>query len=344
MAETAAESEWQETAPWNPAAFGAVHSYASIDAFIAAPHVANGVHRIAIPESPAVDIFTRSVGGAYGIAARAQAAMRRRMGSRPTFLPCFFTGATPDRSGRIGPYFSGRRIQINPLAPVVAVADPILAADPNLAIGWYTGLPHTGTQSIIARALAHIAAVAGRPLLMIGGSGGGFAAIVYAALLNSQRFTGSRIAADSAAFVWNPQVSITSYPFSQDYSTAMFPDHQQPRGQVAAQLLDAAGVIHDLRTITVPKRLLYIQNKSDEYHLNHHAMPYAQAHGFSEQAPGVWALSPEQQIVVADYANGHAPLPRVVMRRLLRVLKRGGKTPSDLVRQLEEAGAHQREA
>lgn len=254
-------------------------------------------------------------------------------------LPCFFTGATTVREGKRGPFFSGLRIQINPSAPMIAVADPLLACDPDLPIGWYTGLPHTNTQKVITRILAHISSVAHKPLLLIGGSGGGFAAIFYSSMLGDTTRTGSRTAAKSSAFVWNPQISITRYSYVHPYLEVMFPQSAKARGEEAQKLLGEAGITHDLTNIPPPTQLLYIQNKSDSAHINGHTKPYIKAHGFAETQDGQFQRSESQSISIVDYAEGHAPLPRKTTRHIIGVLKKRGlneKTMSKIQAELRK--------
>ena len=323
--------------PWDSAAHGVVYDYPNVEAFIATPRIRSGVHRIGIPDSPPVEIFARGIDGLQGALGRLDARASARLGAHRGFLPCFFTAATTEREGTSGPYFTGLHIQLNPLAPMIAVADPLLAHDPDVRIGWYTGLPRTGAQAIIAKALAHISAAVRRPLLAVGGSGGGFAAILYASLLSEPVITGSQIAARSGAFVWNPQVSITDYTFVQPYLDVMFPENVGVHGTQAAKLLSASGVTHDLRELPLPRRLLYIQNQSDDDHIVNHAQPYREAYPFRELGEGLYAASPKQLMIVADYGDGHAPLPRPVMRLLLSTLKRGAPVPRNVKEMLEGA-------
>ncbi|MDD7385269.1 MAG: hypothetical protein SPI12_00080 [Actinomycetaceae bacterium] len=318
---------------WDPAAFGKVFSYSSIDDFVRTPHLRDGVHRIPIPGSPPLDIFLRGVSGSVGALYRLTSRLSRKLLGRQSRLLCSFTAAQK-RADTVGPYFSGLHIQWNRYVPVVSVSDPLLIHDGNVALGWYTGLPGTHTQNIIARALAHIASVAHRPLLLTGGSGGGFAAIVFAAMLDDAARTGSRIAAQSLAFVWNPQVSISDYSASQPYIDAMFPRQRGVKGAAAAKLLSQAGVIHDLRTIPVPKRLLYIQNKSDTQHVQKHAMPYVTAQGFRRVADGLYRRSRTQVLVVGDYGDGHIPPPRFALMSLISKLKHGRRVSRRVIESL----------
>ncbi|MCI7551505.1 MAG: hypothetical protein PUK40_02090 [Actinomycetaceae bacterium] len=309
--------------PWDSGRFGAVYDYSSIGEFIVQRSLKDGVHRIQIPQSPKLEIYTRGLDGVRHMTGRFCSTLHDCGHGSHNYLPCTFNAATPIRDGLKGPFFSGLHSQINPYAPMVAVADPLLGHDPNLRIGWYTGLPNTGTQNIIARVLAHISSLTRKPLLCIGGSAGGFAAILYTAMLNDPESSGSRYALNSTAFVWNPQTSITDYFRSQAYLDAVFPQSHDSIGSSPRDLLTQSGIIHDLRSIPVPKRMLYIQNESDWHHLEHHAHPYIQAHGFHEQSHGFFLRTPTQVVAVADYAGGHVPLPGYKTAALIALLKNG---------------------
>lgn len=276
-----------------------------------------------IPNSPPLELYLRSVSGIGGFIGKAAGHIKRKLTGRYTYLPCFFTGAITNRQGKSGPFFSGLRIQLNPFAPMVSVSDPLMACDPELSLGWYTGLPNTNTQQIVTRVLAHVASVARKPLLLIGGSGGGFAAILYASLLENTTQGGSVIAPQTTAFAWNPQVKITAYSFVHPYLRLMFPDNPQVRGEEAERRLQAAGVVSNLNSLPCPSRLLYLQNESDHVHLRNHAMPYLKAHGFMETGKGSYALSQTQRVLFLNYGEGHVPLPRKAIRQIIQILKKG---------------------
>ena len=112
-----------------------------------------------------------------------------------------FSGAVSARTEKHGPFFSGLGIASKVDAPVIAIADPGIDANPELALAWYTGGPKEDVQIEICKILDGIAKRTGTELFLIGGSGGGFAALAF----------GSMLGPKCSVFVWNPQTDIFMY-------------------------------------------------------------------------------------------------------------------------------------
>ena len=183
-------------------------------------------------------------------------------------LVCF-GGAVSSRSGTSAPFFSGGGISKRLDVPVISIADPSLGLSNQLTLGWYVGFQ--GFQDLpfrIAFLLDAFSEKIGKPLIIFGGSGGGFASLLILNLLKTEY---------ASAFVWNPQTSISRYGPNavKRFLETSFPKLSSS-GDLRS-LLEACGVQHDLTSpefvLNLNKKVLYIQNGSD-WHTVAHAKPF----------------------------------------------------------------------
>jgi hypothetical protein len=92
-----------------------------------------------------------------------------------------FHGNTP-RNPDLKPVFTGLNVTRELDASFVALSDPTLYLDPDLKLAWYSGSSGWDLQSLLKRVLRKIATVArSNDLIFLGGSGGGFASLYFAA-------------------------------------------------------------------------------------------------------------------------------------------------------------------
>jgi len=193
-----------------------------------------------------------------------------------------FSARFPRRNGRTqnrkAPFFSGMGIARDIGLPFVTISDPALALNTTLTVGWYagtSGFPDLRTS--ISQILQTLAQRFGTHLVIFGGSGGGFAAMSQAALLQCE----------ASVLIWNPQTALAD--FSQRdllaYIDTAFPDLSGQAQQITrlpmterigafGELFDAAGIHHDLRADTIGDhvRLAILQNQGD-WHVFRHAIP-----------------------------------------------------------------------
>lgn len=95
-------------------------------------------------------------------------------------VPVFFNGAIPARGDKKGPFFSGGRVGPRVATGYVCISDPAVDRDERVSLGWYAGREDTSTPQLIVAVLDALAEVLERELVLIGGSGGGFAILHYA--------------------------------------------------------------------------------------------------------------------------------------------------------------------
>lgn len=273
---------------------------------------AGGVHQLGLTADVSLDLLVQ------GSPAQAPAA-----------IPVFFNGNVPAREEKSGPFFSGGRVGPAVSPVFAAVSDPSVDRDPQVSLGWYTGFHGAEVTEAVLDALRALSDAWQRELVLVGGSGGGFAAMRFAALLDRP----------VSALVWNPQTDILRYnrTFVDAYLRSTFPElftEDPPADEWLPQRSELGAIAGiDLSLTTTEShdpsridRLLYLQNV-DDWHLSAHAMPYALAHGFQDIGTGSRIAGPDHVIQAASWGAGHAPLTHdLLVSALAEFLQ--GETPA----------------
>lgn len=279
----------------------------SVASFISDSSKSDAVHVIKLPSGRRLEVAVRG--------------MTTWEGSR---LPIFFSGALPGRKGTIPPYFSGARLAGRLGLPWVAISDPLLASDPEISLSWYTGAIGDATQARIAEIVACLAGP--REPLCIGGSGGGFAALVTTSLIPGR----------ASALVWNPQTDVRAYA---PFAVAKY---------FAVLGIDATG--DDLGTTSIPdgihwtiprldsdKSVLYLQN-SDDWHVSAHASRFVTSNELTKVRIGV-SQRDNLVMLLARWGEGHAVPPGWLTDAAIGAMGARGVAPMEAVVELEDLGA-----
>jgi hypothetical protein len=266
----------------------------------------DGIHRLSLDDGITLDLLAKGFGG---------------VPSANAVLVCF--SAAVQRAANAAPIFSGLRQSEHLLLPLVAVADPMLAQHGDLNLAWYAGsksLPDLPRR--IAKVLEDVARISAAPLVLFGGSGGGFACLSVL----------EHLSCPASAYVWNAQTSITRYnlqavaAYVRRAAPAIYTDQCASSAAALAELLTRAGVEHDLtkRPRTSRHPVLYLQNRTDAFHVEAHMKPYAQANGISATAiDETTAFNESLCFVVGDWGKGHVAPPRNITETVLRGLANG---------------------
>lgn len=251
------------------------------------------------------------------------------------------SGAVGSRNGKKAPFFSRLGIARSLNLPFVAVADPTLALDPNLPLAWYAGsedMPDLPMR--LARVLDGLARQHQARLIIFGGSGGGFAGLMMATLLECE----------ATVVVWNPQTAIADYlpRFVCQYVESAFPrlgvttsrilaGSAVEQGKELREVLDAAKIKHNVRGIKLGSRIdvLYLQNQSD-WHVVRHAVPYLIKGLWHRIGQASFAEQVDKQIGIffGQWGAGHAGPPKAVLEVILRKLADGEST-IEVIQQLD---------
>lgn len=247
----------------------------------------------------------------------------------------FFTGAMPSREGRTPPFFSGVNLGRAIGGRYICFSDPLVGAEESVSLGWYAGRSGDHVQEAVAAVIAHVSRALNRQMLLVGGSGGGFAALEQT----------RRASAPVSAFVWNPQTDILRYlpAVAQRYLTTalgisdsqysqMTDDDRRRAAQRAGIELSVIG--RGTSAIDGGGRVLVLQNATD-WHVADHMGPYVDAADLTSTREGVWSDSKQAQAwLVADLGDGHAVPPRATLESALRLMSSERVSAVDAVERL----------
>lgn len=163
---------------------------------------------------------------------------------------------------------------------VLMISDPSLAIDPKLRLGWYAG--STAQPDLQTQLTEIIQRFAGDSrTVLFGASGGG-----YAALEQARRLPGSVVIAS------NPQTDILKYsPRDVERYLSIAWNSTADEGSA----LPFAHEVVTAYSSPVDAQVVYIQNESDQFHIDNHEQP------FREQ------LHPDNQVhfVRGAFGDGH---------------------------------------
>lgn len=152
--------------------------------------------------------------------------------------------------------------------PTLAVGDPTLDLAEDLPLAWYLGTAGLDLHAALARRVREV--VEGLELsrvLLIGSSGGGFAALQVAAHLER-----------ADVLVFNPQTDVRRYHrrlARQALTTVFGSDVDAIIG--APGTVERVDAIARLRGSTADLRVTYVQNVHDRHHVDEHLRPFLAA-------------------------------------------------------------------
>lgn len=184
---------------------------------------------------------------------------------RATTLRVVFTGAIGRDKVSI-PKFNRVSTSVQSEDAFLAFSDPALALDPNLGLAWYVGNEECDPAADIIRVIERVAhAVGATNIVLVGGSGGGFAALRIGALIKN-----------AGVYVFSPQTKLSEYhpPHVRSMLQACFPS--------VGQDIDLFARKHPLRndiarlyaTSESTSPIYYFQNINDRGHVKSHFEPF----------------------------------------------------------------------
>lgn len=261
----------------------------SVSSFIDAESWADGIHTVEMDGGPSLDLLFK----------------RRPLQSN--VVPVFFNGAIAGREEKTGPFFSGQRIADSVGFGFIAISDPSTNLHESLGLAWYAGNQYGSLQTNLTRILTAIAESSNSELLFVGGSGGGYASLYY----------GHELGKLASVLVWNPQTDILRYnaQFVKNYLRHAFSLELPEYGWEDLVDLSDSGVALNIRS-SRPRRLLYMQNASD-WHVAIHASPFLKRESYNGFGDGRFSTDSEHIVFIADYGEGHSPLPEGVLKDAL---------------------------
>lgn len=293
-----------------------VHEWSAVDVFAQNSEIALGIHRIHLGEGPSLDVLV-------------QGDICSTDWKR---LPVFFNGAIAQREDKNGPFFSGRGLAASEGYGFIAISDPSTVLGKSLGLAWYAGNQFSQLQDAIVQILTTIHKTIGKDLLFIGGSGGGFAAVLYASLLGEV----------ASAIAWNPQSDILEYNEVdvRNYFQIAFPE--SARRILEAEdwktpmkvALESHRVRHELLTLpSRPQNMIVFQNYSD-WHVQSHAVPFIKAWSLRDLGDSIYGDTDGRYVYIANFGEGHVSLPSKPLQVAIQMLGKEGRNASTAISQL----------
>lgn len=258
-----------------------------------------GVRRLFLGDSLQIDFFTTGL-SSY----------------EEKVLVCF-SGAVTERKNKNAPFFSGAGVASQTKMPLISISDPSLAINRNTSLGWYAG--HEGLENLpklLSSILDKISIYFNARLLLVGGSGGGFAALNIGSLMLTK----------PDVLVWGPQTSISEYSSwaVKNYINNSFPKFCEVE-RVRYDFLDEVGLKHDVTDIDLESfnSLFYLQNITD-MHSKKHAGPFLSKRKISPMSNGLFRFngSGRHFIFFGDWGSGHIPPPKNVIIDFVKSIKK----------------------
>lgn len=181
-------------------------------------------------------------------------------------------------------------------APYIAFADPGLGMDSNMELSWYLGGDNWDPKSeIIELIQTAMQASKSEYACLIGGSGGGFAALRV-----------SHDIPNSLAFVFNPQIVLKDYiPQVRDYYFESM--HAAGHEKVISKADPATYNLSQLyKSQPSENYVYYIQNMTDGTHVRNHYKPFKDAVGVAD-IHGLDSTGRIQLKLIDSSRFGHKP-------------------------------------
>lgn len=214
-----------------------------------------------------------------------------KRGSKTLFVS-FSAAAGPEKTTY--PIFSGKKLGESPLVDWLAIADAAQASPEGVKTSWHLGTKRLPTTEIIVALIKRLKMKFGYDnIVLFGSSAGGFAALNI-----------GRQIPDSTTVVMNPRTELTTQPTTFNEFVAFAQGGKDELSDVEKSMSLAYSYPNG-------NRIVYIQNKEDEYYYRCHFTPFIEAN-----------VNKIVQIT-GDWGPGHVIPPDWIYTSLLNVLFRG---------------------
>lgn len=191
------------------------------------------------------------------------------------------------------PVFSGAGISADLPTNRIFIMDPSLYVSHDLFLGWFAGNHKQPRLQYVIRGILNHLVPTGQRMVTFGSSGGGYAALYYAANRDG-----------AVAVPVNPQTNLANYN-----RAAVARYARLAWGLTGDSALRKIPAVTDLtRSYRKPgKQVFYIQNTNDRTHMQGHFQP------FMDSLPAGHDVNP----VLVDGKSGHHPPPKSVIHDVL---------------------------
>lgn len=169
--------------------------------------------------------------------------------------------------------------------------DPSLDLNRSMNLSWFLGERDVDLFSACASYIKELQSrVQAKHVILTGSSGGGFAALQVA-----------RFLPDCKVLVFNPQTDIRRY-FRSVAETAVSTCFRSTVADLEQDLVTRASVVSSYQGLSMPPKVLYVQNTGDAHHMENHRNPFeAMLKAAHPKRPG------RVRFIDEDWGPGHIP-------------------------------------
>ena len=186
------------------------------------------------------------------------------------------------------------------------IADTTLTLSPELTLGWYIGTSDDDLTLKIARYIKHVQDLRGiRRVILLGSSGGGFAALALTTLLD-----------DSIAIAFTPQTNVFDFTpgHTNNLLKYVFPDFSDPE-KLSLIAPERFSLVERYKMSDQLNRFIYFQNLGDiEHHLKH-KKPFAESLGV--RLPNGRTFDQAGKFISVEHGRGHVRPPSAEVPKLI---------------------------
>lgn len=196
------------------------------------------------------------------------------------------------------------------------IADTSLSLHPELTLGWYIGTEEDDLTVKLARYIRHIQELLGiKRVILMGSSGGGYAALAAATLLQ-----------DSCAIAFSPQTDVFDFTpgHTKNLMKYVFPKYQTPE-ELAERWPERFSLVERYRASESVNRFIYFQNLGDIDHVVKHKKPFAESLGV--RLPNGRTFDQSGRFISVDHGAGHVRPPTAELPKLLSEARQMLDTP-----------------
>lgn len=186
------------------------------------------------------------------------------------------------------------------------VADSTLSLSEKLTLGWYIGTAQDDLTTKIARLIERVRKLRGiKKIILIGSSGGGYAALALASLLDG-----------ACAIAFSPQTNVFDFTpgHTKNLLDYVFPEMSGPE-EMMNRWPERFSLIERYKKSARPCSFLYFQNLGDIDHVIKHKKPFAESLGV--RLPNGRTFDQAGRFISIHHGSGHVRPPTSELPRLI---------------------------
>lgn len=218
-----------------------------------------------------------------------------------SILVCF-NAAISNRANKMGPFYSGAGLAERTGLPSILVSDYLVTNSNSLSLGWYLGNYGNITfQQDLANFLDSVSLKLDKKIILVGGSGGGFASLAISSLMKSR----------CTVIAMNPQTAVSMYYSNavNDYLANAFSHISYLTPKNCENFLNNLGIVSNVCDSEYNENveILYLLNKGDKHHIKNHFIPFSKNKKFFPLGDSSLLSHKNLAIYFGEWGGVHVP-------------------------------------